>query len=191
MWAVWPKILVSVIWHHSNGVHAWKFNNNKLFLELGGCEPKILFCIYTIYFDLPTGFLYLCWRWWTNFSLTAVLNSSPVRRGERGKAQRTLLPPLAQIHKPSRARQEKWYHDRNSQKGLTQGTFGRTSDEPGQVICWNTEAEGECLCWFGLICHFFLVFVFSHLFCVELLSLCKEEIKKSKDVQKLFSCIAV
>ncbi|XP_067313008.1 tubulin-specific chaperone D [Pseudorasbora parva] len=31
----------------------------------------------------------------------------------------------------------------------------------------------------------------SHPFCVELLSLCKEEIKKSKDVQKLFSCIAV
>lgn len=31
----------------------------------------------------------------------------------------------------------------------------------------------------------------SHPFCVELLSLCKEEIKKSKDVQKLLSCIAV
>ncbi|XP_050962035.1 tubulin-specific chaperone D [Labeo rohita] len=31
----------------------------------------------------------------------------------------------------------------------------------------------------------------SHPFCVELLSLCKEEIKKSKDVQKLLSSIAV
>lgn len=30
----------------------------------------------------------------------------------------------------------------------------------------------------------------SHPFCVELLSLCKEEIKKSRDVQKLLSCIA-
>ncbi|XP_042576028.1 tubulin-specific chaperone D [Cyprinus carpio] len=31
----------------------------------------------------------------------------------------------------------------------------------------------------------------SHPFCVELLALCKEEIKKSKDVQKLLSCVAV
>lgn len=31
----------------------------------------------------------------------------------------------------------------------------------------------------------------SHPFCVELLSLCKEEIKKSREVQKLLSCIAV
>uniref|UniRef100_A0A673JKE3 Tubulin-specific chaperone D n=1 Tax=Sinocyclocheilus rhinocerous TaxID=307959 RepID=A0A673JKE3_9TELE len=31
----------------------------------------------------------------------------------------------------------------------------------------------------------------SHPFCVELLAICKEEIKKSKDVQKLLSCIAV
>ncbi|TRY90297.1 hypothetical protein DNTS_012375 [Danionella cerebrum] len=30
-----------------------------------------------------------------------------------------------------------------------------------------------------------------HPFCVELLSLCKEEIKKSKDVQKILSCVAV
>uniref|UniRef100_A0AAR2JC99 Tubulin-specific chaperone D n=1 Tax=Pygocentrus nattereri TaxID=42514 RepID=A0AAR2JC99_PYGNA len=30
-----------------------------------------------------------------------------------------------------------------------------------------------------------------HPFCVELLSLCKEEIKKSKDIQKLRSCVAV
>uniref|UniRef100_A0A8C1N4H6 Tubulin-specific chaperone D n=1 Tax=Cyprinus carpio TaxID=7962 RepID=A0A8C1N4H6_CYPCA len=30
----------------------------------------------------------------------------------------------------------------------------------------------------------------SHPFCVELLALCKEEIKKSKDVQKLLSCVA-
>uniref|UniRef100_A0A8C1N2F2 Tubulin-specific chaperone D n=1 Tax=Cyprinus carpio TaxID=7962 RepID=A0A8C1N2F2_CYPCA len=32
---------------------------------------------------------------------------------------------------------------------------------------------------------------FDHPFCVELLALCKEEIKKSKDVQKLLSCVAV
>lgn len=32
---------------------------------------------------------------------------------------------------------------------------------------------------------------FSHPFCVKLLALCKEEIKKSKDVQKLRSSIAV
>lgn len=31
----------------------------------------------------------------------------------------------------------------------------------------------------------------SHPFCVKLLTLCKEEIKKSKDVQKLRSSIAV
>uniref|UniRef100_A0A671T690 Tubulin-specific chaperone D n=1 Tax=Sinocyclocheilus anshuiensis TaxID=1608454 RepID=A0A671T690_9TELE len=31
----------------------------------------------------------------------------------------------------------------------------------------------------------------SHPFCVELLAICKEEIRKSKDVQKLLSCIAV
>ncbi|XP_066530722.1 tubulin-specific chaperone D [Hoplias malabaricus] len=31
----------------------------------------------------------------------------------------------------------------------------------------------------------------NHPFCMELLSLCKEEIKKSKDIQKLRSCIAV
>lgn len=34
-------------------------------------------------------------------------------------------------------------------------------------------------------------FPFSHPFCVKLLALCKEEIKKSKDVQKLRSSIAV
>ena len=36
-----------------------------------------------------------------------------------------------------------------------------------------------------------LSFPFSHPFCVKLLALCKEEIKKSKDVQKLRSSIAV
>ena len=36
-----------------------------------------------------------------------------------------------------------------------------------------------------------LTFPFSHPFCVKLLALCKEEIKKSKDVQKLRSSIAV
>lgn len=36
-----------------------------------------------------------------------------------------------------------------------------------------------------------LCFPSSHPFCVKLLALCKEEIKKSKDVQKLRSSIAV
>ena len=36
-----------------------------------------------------------------------------------------------------------------------------------------------------------LCFPSSHPFCVKLLALCKEEIKKSKDVQKLRASIAV
>uniref|UniRef100_A0A3B4CNB4 Tubulin-specific chaperone D n=1 Tax=Pygocentrus nattereri TaxID=42514 RepID=A0A3B4CNB4_PYGNA len=40
-------------------------------------------------------------------------------------------------------------------------------------------------------CFELFVSVENHPFCVELLSLCKEEIKKSKDIQKLRSCVAV